>query len=97
MKFMVWQVEECCDQLAKRWKELIQLAEGRSNRLDLVLKAQQFYAETNEVESWLNEKQNMLKSPDYGKNEEVAKRFLTKHKVNRNESILQVQLCSSLP
>ena len=57
-------------------------ASERSRKLDLSLKAQQFFFEANEVESWLTEKNDILKSTDYGRDRDAASKLLTKHKVS---------------
>lgn len=41
----------------------------------------QFFSEANEVESWMNEKTDILESSDFGKDEDAAVKLLTKHKV----------------
>lgn len=53
----------------------------RSRKLDLCLKAQQLFFEISEVESWLTEKIDILKSTDYGRDRDAASKLLTKHKV----------------
>lgn len=53
----------------------------RSRKLDLSLKAQQLFFEISEVESWLSEKIDILKSTDYGRDRDAASKLLTKHKV----------------
>lgn len=53
----------------------------RSKALDLSLKAQEFFFEAGEVESWLNEKNDVLSSTDYGRDRDAATKLLTKHKV----------------
>jgi len=49
--------------------------------LDLSLRAQEFFFEAGEVESWLNEKNDVLSSTDYGRDRDAATKLLTKHKV----------------
>lgn len=49
--------------------------------MDLSLKAQEFFFEAGEVESWLNEKNDVLSSTDYGRDRDAATKLLTKHKV----------------
>lgn len=53
----------------------------RSKALDLSLRAQEFFFEAGEVESWLNEKNDVLSSTDYGRDRDAATKLLTKHKV----------------
>ncbi|XP_015599750.1 spectrin beta chain, non-erythrocytic 1 isoform X3 [Cephus cinctus] len=73
-------IQELCDILEDAWKDLQGKAEERSRALDLSLKAQEFYFEAGEVESWLNEKNDMLSSTDYGRDRDAATKLLTKHK-----------------
>ncbi len=39
----------------------------RRKKVDLSLKAQQFFFETSDMESWMAEKTELLNSPDLGK------------------------------
>ena len=64
------------------WDHLLGCAQDRARKLDLNLKAQQFFFDASEIESWMNEKLNLLSSKDYGKDEDAARKLLTKHKVN---------------
>ncbi|KAK4883333.1 hypothetical protein RN001_006652 [Aquatica leii] len=73
-------VEELCDELNKAWAELNEQTAKRAQKLELSLKAQQFYFEANEVESWLNEKSDILSNTDYGRDRDSATKLLTKHK-----------------
>lgn len=57
------------------------MANQRMNKLELSLKAQQYFFEASEVESWLNEKSDILASNDYGRDRDSATKLLTKHKV----------------
>ena len=49
--------------------------------LELSLKAQQYFFEANEIESWMAEKRNLLTTTDYGRDEDVARKLLARHKV----------------
>lgn len=53
----------------------------RRKKLDLSLKAQQFFFEATEIESWMAEKTELVNSSDVGKDENAAIKLLTKHKV----------------
>lgn len=70
-----------CDKLRDAWAELEDSTAKRASKLDLSLKAQQYFFEASEVESWLNEKANILDSNDYGRDRDSATKLLTKHKV----------------
>jgi spectrin beta len=75
------QIESLCMGLQDAWKALQDQAHDRSRKLDLSLKAQQFFFEAGEVESWLSEKNDVLSSTDYGRDRDAATKLLTKHKV----------------
>jgi len=77
----VMQIESLCVGLQDAWQDLQDQAQDRSRKLDLSLKAQQFFFEAGEVESWLSEKNDMLSSTDYGRDRDAASKLLTKHKV----------------
>ncbi|XP_013777045.2 LOW QUALITY PROTEIN: spectrin beta chain, non-erythrocytic 1-like [Limulus polyphemus] len=67
-------------ELQDSWQELLSLAAKRREMLEMSLKAQQFYSDANEVETWMSEKNDFLTSTDYGKDEDAAIKLLTKHK-----------------
>ncbi|XP_011150755.1 spectrin alpha chain isoform X3 [Harpegnathos saltator] len=73
-------IQELCDVLDEAWTDLQDRAADRSKALDLSLKAQEFFFEAGEVESWLNEKNDVLSSTDYGRDRDAATKLLTKHK-----------------
>lgn len=73
-------VQESCDGLEEAWENLQEKAEERSKKLDLSLKAQQYLSEAGEIEIWLGERTNVLKSTDYGRDRDSATKLLTKHK-----------------
>ncbi|XP_050313156.1 spectrin beta chain, non-erythrocytic 1 isoform X2 [Anthonomus grandis grandis] len=73
-------IKELCDKLRMAWAELQESTTKRGTKLDLSLKAQQYLFEASEVESWLNEKANILDSSDYGRDRDSATKLLTKHK-----------------
>jgi spectrin beta len=77
----VMQIESLCVELQDAWQDLQDQAQDRSRKLDLSLKAQQFFFEAGEVESWLSEKNDVLSSTDYGHDRDAASKLLTKHKV----------------
>lgn len=76
------QVKELCDTLSNAWSYLLEKADVRAQKLEQSLKAQQYFFEASEVESWLNEKSDILASVDYGRDRNSATNLLTKHKVN---------------
>ncbi|XP_066999614.1 spectrin beta chain, non-erythrocytic 5 isoform X3 [Anabrus simplex] len=74
------QIENMCQGLEDAWQDLQDKARERSRKLDLSLKAQEFFFEAGEVESWLGEKNDVLSSTDYGRDRDAATKLLTKHK-----------------
>lgn len=68
------------------WEELKNAVVQRRKKLDLSLKAQQFFFEASEVESWMTEKTELINSYDVGKDEDAAIKLLTKHKVGHRIS-----------
>jgi len=77
----VMQIESLCVELQDAWQDLQDKAQDRSRKLDLSLKAQQYFFEAGEVESWLSEKNDVLISTDYGRDRDAVSKLLTKHKV----------------
>ncbi|XP_063234159.1 spectrin alpha chain, non-erythrocytic 1 isoform X2 [Bacillus rossius redtenbacheri] len=74
------QIESLCEALQEAWRDLHGKAAERHRKLELSLKAQQFFFEAGEVEGWLNEKNDVLSSSDYGRDRDAATKLLTKHK-----------------
>ena len=60
------EIKARCDQLQENWDELKNLAEQRQHKLDESLAYQQFSANVGEEESWINEKNTLVGSDDYG-------------------------------
>lgn len=73
-------IKEMCKELNDNWNNLLDLVAIRKKKLELSLKMQLFLSETVEIESWMNEKRDMLTSDDYGKDEDAAVKLLTKQK-----------------
>lgn len=59
-------------QLKNRWQSLKKKIESRQQVLDEALHAQQYYSSAQEVESWIKEKEPIVSSTDYGKDEDSA-------------------------
>lgn len=74
------EIEKRRQELRTSWEQLKDAVVQRRKKLDLSLKAQQFFFEASEVESWMAEKTELLNSPDVGKDEDAAVKLLTKHK-----------------
>ena len=59
-------------QLKSRWQSLKDSTQSRQQILDEALQAQQYYSSAQEVESWIKEKEPIVGSGDYGKDEDSA-------------------------
>lgn len=59
-------------ELHGRWDTLKSKASQRRQDLEDSLQAQQYFADANEAESWMREKEPIVGSPDYGKDEDSA-------------------------
>uniref|UniRef100_A0A3Q3G2S2 Spectrin alpha chain, non-erythrocytic 1 n=1 Tax=Labrus bergylta TaxID=56723 RepID=A0A3Q3G2S2_9LABR len=66
-------------ELHGRWDTLKSKASQRRQDLEDSLQAQQYFADANEAESWMREKEPIVGSPDYGKDEDSAEALLKKH------------------
>lgn len=87
-----------CEELQEAWNDLQAEANERSRKLELNLKAQQYFFEVTEVEAWMNEKRNILQTKDYGKDEDVARKLLAKHKASfRGNDNTHLSLYSRMP
>ncbi|RWS30125.1 spectrin beta chain: non-erythrocytic 1-like protein, partial [Leptotrombidium deliense] len=73
-------ITQKCDELEGSWKNLISLSVERQRKLDAALKSQMFLFEGNEIETWINEKLDYLKSTGCGKDEDAVIKLLTKQK-----------------
>ncbi|XP_023696436.2 spectrin alpha chain, non-erythrocytic 1 isoform X2 [Paramormyrops kingsleyae] len=66
-------------ELSGKWEVLKGKASQRRQDLEDSLQAQQYFADANEAESWMREKEPIVGSPDYGKDEDSAEALLKKH------------------
>lgn len=73
-------VYELCKAVEDAWNDLAEKVNERAGKLDLSLKAQQYLSEAGEIETWLGERTNVLKSTDFGRDRDSATKLLTKHK-----------------
>ncbi|XP_023176009.2 spectrin beta chain, non-erythrocytic 1 isoform X1 [Drosophila hydei] len=73
-------VEGLCKQLEEAWQDLDLHCGERSRKLEMSLKAQQYLFDAGEIESWLGERNNALRSTEYGRDRDSAAKLLTKHK-----------------
>ncbi|KAK6641322.1 hypothetical protein RUM44_013031 [Polyplax serrata] len=74
------EIETLCKKLRDEWQDLQNCANQREKKLELSLKAQEFFFEAGEVESWLSEKNDVLSSNDFGRDRDAAMKLLTRHK-----------------
>ena len=58
--------------LFSTWQQLKELAQTRQHALEDALKAQQYFSDAQEAESWMKEKEPMASSVDFGKDEDSA-------------------------
>jgi spectrin alpha len=65
--------------LEEKWKQLNDKANQRKVDLEDSLQAQQYFADANEAESWMREKEPIIGNTDYGKDEDSAEALLKKH------------------
>lgn len=70
-------------ELHGRWDVLKSKASQRRQDLEDSLQAQQYFADANEAESWMREKEPIVGSPDYGKDEDSAE-------------VRKIKICQSL-
>ncbi|KAK2499565.1 hypothetical protein MC885_005835 [Smutsia gigantea] len=59
-------------ELNQKWQSLKSKASQRRQDLEDSLQAQQYFADANEAESWMREKEPIVGSPDYSKDEDSA-------------------------
>lgn len=67
------------DELKDKWQALKDKAQQRKQDLEDSLQAQQYFADANEAESWMREKEPIAANTDYGKDEDSAEALLKKH------------------
>jgi len=65
--------------LQDKWNNLKDKAGKRKEDLEDSLQAQQYFADANEGESWMREKEPIVGNTDYGKDEDSAEALLKKH------------------
>ena len=64
-------------ELNQKWESLKSKASQRRQDLEDSLQAQQYFADANEAESWMREKEPIVGSTDYGKDEDSVEVMLT--------------------
>lgn len=75
--FAAEDVKAKLSELNQKWESLKSKASQRRQDLEDSLQAQQYFADANEAESWMREKEPIVGSTDYGKDEDSAE--VTKH------------------
>jgi spectrin alpha len=65
--------------LNDRWINLKEKANQRKTDLEDSLQAHQYFADANEAESWMKEKEPIVGSRDFGKDEDSTEALLKKH------------------
>lgn len=65
--------------LQQQWTALQEKALQRKQDLEDSLQAQQYFADANEAESWMKEKEPISNTQDYGKDEDSSEALLKKH------------------
>ncbi|KAJ8920410.1 hypothetical protein NQ315_005276 [Exocentrus adspersus] len=65
--------------LNDHWESLKEKSNQRKQDLEDSLQAHQYYADANEAESWMKEKEPIVSSTDYGKDEDSSEALLKKH------------------
>lgn len=61
--------------LSTMWTRLKELSQLRQRALEDALKAQQYFSDAQEAESWMKEKEPIVSSADFGKDEDSAQVF----------------------
>lgn len=67
------------DLLKEQWATLREKSTQRKQDLEDSLQAHQYFADANEAESWMREKEPLVASSDYGKDEDSSESLLKKH------------------
>ncbi|KAK3088368.1 hypothetical protein FSP39_018301 [Pinctada imbricata] len=73
------EIQQKIEDLNDRWQSLKEKALQRKQDLEDSLQAQQYFADANEAESWMKEKEPIAANTDYGKDEDSAEALLKKH------------------
>ncbi|XP_065068119.1 spectrin alpha chain, non-erythrocytic 1-like [Rhopilema esculentum] len=73
------EIRDKCDDLNNHWQDLLEKATSRKKDLEDSVQTQQYLSEASEAESWLLEKEPIVCSTDYGKDEDTAQAKLKKH------------------
>lgn len=72
-------IRERLQVLMARWSELSGAVTARKQGLEDALQTHQYYADANEADAWMGEKQPIVCHDDYGKDEDSSQALLRKH------------------
>ena len=73
------EIKQRVNTLNQHWAQLKERANQRRQDLDDSLQAHQYFADANEAESWMKEKEPIAAAGDFGKDEDSAEALLKKH------------------
>ncbi|XP_044291663.1 spectrin beta chain, non-erythrocytic 5 [Varanus komodoensis] len=72
-------IQEKTDHIQQLWQQLQDEVTSHKIHLEAAALVKQYFADIDEVESWLQERQTLLASEDYGKDESSAEALLHRH------------------
>jgi len=73
------EIKQRLNTLNQHWAQLKERANQRKQDLDDSLQAHQYFADANEAESWMKEKEPVASGGEYGKDEDSSEALLKKH------------------
>ncbi|GFT44789.1 spectrin alpha chain [Nephila pilipes] len=73
------EIQKRLSNLNEKWQALKDKALQRKQDLEDSLQAHQYFADANEAESWMKEKEPIVGSQDFGKDEDSTESLLKKH------------------
>lgn len=73
-------ITRTCEIMEEEWKKLLEIFYDKKTKINFTVKAQMFYSEATEIDSWITEKKQILSSTDCGKDEDMVIKLLTKQK-----------------
>ncbi|CAH8834837.1 unnamed protein product [Trichobilharzia szidati] len=72
-------IERRIADLTSEWSQLCEKADHRRRLLEDSLQAQQYFADASEAESWMREKEPLVGSSEFGRDEDSTEALLKKH------------------
>merc|ERR1719211_183275 len=82
--------------VAASWKELKDISETRSRKLEESITYQKFLARIEEEEAWISEKQQLLTVPDLGDNMAAVQGLLKKHDAFETDISVHSERCNEI-